>query len=123
VLLGPRLAPASDAGGGFVDPLGFNTPAPQPQPTIPAPILQAFAATPASGYDSTTGTLITNTSAAISNQNSSNLMGLQPLKVNARPSYLVPLKVVMGISSSFITNLFKPGDTITRELTGTEYLQ
>eukprot|EP00775_Hariotina_reticulata_P012591 gene12591-12723_t len=110
-------------GGGFIDPLGFNTPAPQPQPTIPAPILQAFAATPASGYDRSTGTLISNTSTATSRQNSSNLMRLQPLQVSAQPSYLVPLKVVMGISSSFITNMVRPGGTITRELTGTETLQ
>lgn len=40
-----------------------------------------------------------------------------------RPQYVVPLKVIMGISSSFITNAAQPGGQLTRELTGTETLR
>jgi hypothetical protein len=36
---------------------------------------------------------------------------------------LLVLQSLVGISSSFITNLFRPGGEITRELTGTETLK
>eukprot|EP00879_Flechtneria_rotunda_P023516 GHRR01024878.1.p1 GENE.GHRR01024878.1~~GHRR01024878.1.p1 ORF type:complete len:572 (+),score=153.32 GHRR01024878.1:161-1876(+) len=111
-------------GGGFVDPYGFNSQPPNPKPTIPAPILQAFAATNTSGFDN--GTILTQETAANGTTGgtaTSQLNALLPLPVTAQVEYLVPLKVVMGISSSFITNTFKPGGVISRELTGTEVLR
>ncbi|WIA31484.1 hypothetical protein OEZ86_002377 [Tetradesmus obliquus] len=127
-------------GGGFVDPIGFNTPPPDPKPTLPSPILQAFAATAANATGFNNGSLRTNSSAPAANvaagngsnsSSSSNssassggrqLLRLQPLNVTAQPTYVVPLKSLVGISSSFITNMFQPGGEITRQLTGTEAL-
>ncbi|WIA11774.1 hypothetical protein OEZ85_011868 [Tetradesmus obliquus] len=131
-------------GGGFVDPIGFNTPPPDPMPNLPSPILQAFAATAANATGFNNGSLRTNSSApavntaagnssyTISNKSTASnssangtqeqLMQLQPLNVTAQPTYVVPLKSLVGISSSFIINMFQPGGEITRQLTGTESL-
>eukprot|EP00878_Enallax_costatus_P004763 GHUV01005014.1.p1 GENE.GHUV01005014.1~~GHUV01005014.1.p1 ORF type:complete len:688 (+),score=137.57 GHUV01005014.1:137-2200(+) len=110
-------------GGGFVDPQGFNSPPPNPKPIIPAPILLGFADTGASVIGTDNGTLTTNQTVNSTTAAGSRLMQLEPLSVAGKPDFLVPLKQVMGISSSFITNMFQPTATITRELTGTEVLQ
>jgi hypothetical protein len=109
-------------GGGFVDPQGFNSPPPDPKPSIPAPILQAFASTAARVTGLDNGTLTTNETVNSTTPRARQLMQLEPLPTTSKPDFLVPLKMVMGISSSFITNMFKPTRTITRELTGTEVL-
>jgi hypothetical protein len=44
------------------------------------------------------------------------------LDVTVKPFYLVPLKVVAGISSSFLTVMAMPTEPAFRELTGTEVL-
>lgn len=99
---------------------GFNTPPPNPKPTIPGPILRTFAETAShvTGFDS--GTLITNASPPGVNASSGSsqgglpgsssganastigdqLMRLQPLPVTAKPNYLVPLKVCRHIFSA-----------------------
>ena len=174
------------AGGGFVDPLGFNSPPPDPKPTIPPPILDAFAASNASANTSALntsaptppaaagplpGTATTsgrkllqgsvaaaaasgpepspspaaaspqpspsapllpgvlqqqhpNATAGGTNTTSSSaaLNDLLPLDVSVKPLYVVPLKVVTGISSSFLTVLATPATPNLRALTGTEVL-
>jgi hypothetical protein len=113
---------------------GFNSPAPSPPPTLPASLLAAFAASNSTGFDN--GTLLTSTPATPSPQSpdttntTANGTGeprdpiqTELLSLSVKPDYLVPLKVVTGISSSFITNLLKPQGTIGRELTGTEVLK
>jgi hypothetical protein len=108
-------------------------------------VLAAFAATNASGYDN--GTLLTNTSAPPDapgstsapssgrDDSNSSAPGVPPqqqaraasasqlLSLSGQPAFLVPLKVVMGISSSFITNAVQPAGELARELTGTEVLK
>ena len=187
------MYPAHYAGGGFVDPLGFNSPPPDPKPAIPTPILDAFAASNASANTSamntssptaaaapapgaaagaapssvtTTGKKIlqdpaaqTPTSeaanalpgvlqqpdtaavqaagpavqtaaAAAEGTNTTQssaaaaaaLNDLLPLDVSVEPFYVVPLKVVAGISSSFLTVGAMPTTPAARELTGTETL-
>ncbi|KAF6265851.1 hypothetical protein COO60DRAFT_1623718 [Scenedesmus sp. NREL 46B-D3] len=74
-------------GGGFVDPIGFNTPLPEPEPTLPSPILQAFAATAANVTGFNNGSVRTNSSAG---GPGGQLMRLQPLQVTAKPVYVVP---------------------------------
>jgi len=118
---------------------GFNSPAPDPTPPLPASLLAAFAATNATGFDN--GTLLTphngsNTppqgaaaaggqpgNDAVNNTQQRPGVQIELLSVTVQPDYLVPLKVVTGISSSFITNLVKPRKELGRELTGTEVLK
>lgn len=57
------------------------------------------------------------------NRTSQPLVQAELLSLSVKPDYLVPLKVVTGISSSFITNMVQPGSRIGRELTGTETLK
>jgi hypothetical protein len=121
---------------------GLNSDAPTPPPTLPASLLQAFADTNVSGFDNGTRLTTRNTSSTPTNEtppvaaagqarldsavNSSALQQLvqtELLSLSVQPSYLVPLKVVAGISSSFITNLVQPSQRIGRELTGTEVLE
>lgn len=85
-------------GGGFSDVVGLNTPAPQPPPQLPAPVLAGFAATNVSGFDN--GTLLSSgTGAAAAGQlspqggNASAAFQSEPLPVTSKPAYLVPLKV------------------------------
>jgi hypothetical protein len=117
---------------------GFNSPAPSPPPSLPPSLLAAFAASNATGFDN--GTILTATNASntedttptgpsnatagnTTQQQHQRLVQSELLSLSVRPDYLVPLKVVMGISSSFITNLIQPAGTIGRELTGTEVLR
>jgi hypothetical protein len=117
---------------------GLNSPAPNPPPTLPPSLIAAFAASNATGFDN--GTLLTATNASnaeaatpngpsnttagnTTQQQQQQLVQSELLSLSLKPDYLVPLKVVMGISSSFITNTVKPGSTIGRELTGTEVLR
>jgi hypothetical protein len=124
--------------------VAFNSPGPQPPPPLPAAVRAAFAATNVAGFDN--GTLLTPINASSGPQDAGinstaadrapDGIGLLPgsnstqqvvktelLSLSVKPDYLVPLKVVTGISSSFITNMVKPGGAIGRELTGTEVLQ
>lgn len=114
---------------------GFNSPAPNPPPTLPASLTAAFAATNVNvtGFDN--GTLLTVTNAPATppdeappasgagNSTSWPLIQTELLSLPVKPDFLVPLKVVAGISSSFITNLVQPDSRIGRELTGTETLK
>lgn len=136
--------------------VALNSPAPDPPPTLPAPILAAFASTNTTGFDNGTrltagtnassstappaegaggggaggaaapgSTDATNSSSAGSDSSSSRsvLMQNEVLSLAVQPDYLVPLKVVTGISSSFITNKLQPQGRIGRELTGTEVVR
>lgn len=50
-------------------------------------------------------------------------VGSELLSLSVKPDYLVPLKVVNGISSSFLTIVVQPGRDIGKDLTGTEVLK
>lgn len=125
---------------------GFNSGAPNPPPTLPASLLRAFATTNASGFDNGTRLTTRNapntpigrtppapaagragrtnaTNGALNSTALRQLVQTERLSLSVQPAYLVPLKVVAGISSSFITNLVQPSRRIGRELTGTEVLK
>ncbi|KAF8071043.1 hypothetical protein HT031_001125 [Scenedesmus sp. PABB004] len=112
-------------GGGFTDPAGLNSAPPAPAPPLPAPIVAAFAAAAAAGADN--GTLLAANASAANNASAATaaaaLNALLPLSATVQPDFLVPLKMVAGISSSFTTNALKPGGKLGRELTGTEVLR
>ncbi|KAF8071044.1 hypothetical protein HT031_001126 [Scenedesmus sp. PABB004] len=112
-------------GGGFTDPAGLNSAPPAPAPPLPAPIAAAFAAAAAAGADN--GTLLAANASAANNASAATaaaaLNALLPLSATVQPDFLVPLKMVAGISSSFTTNALKPGGKLGRELTGTEVLR
>lgn len=131
--------------------VAFNSPAPPP-PSLPASVQAAFAATNVTGFDNGTILSASNATsmppvgggaaagglpgAASDAGNSSRgvtvtvtVTAQQPslqtelLSLSVQPDYLAPLKVVVGISSSFITNGFQPSSDFGRTLAGTEVLR
>jgi hypothetical protein len=129
-----RTSPAETIGGGFVDPQGFNSAPPNPTPEIPA-VLAAQLGTAATGGLSAPkppnaiAAAAANTSGRALLQaprskmtSSSNLNSDLPLKAAVNSSFVVPLKVMMGISSSFLAQITTPETKGRQELTGTEDL-
>ena len=110
-----------------IEQVGFNSPAPNPPPALPPTVLAAFAATNATGFDN--GTLLSAANASSASITSDSTKTTQPviqtelLSLSAQPDYLVPLKVVAGLSSSFIANLVQPTRELGEAITGTEILK
>ncbi|KAF6255568.1 hypothetical protein COO60DRAFT_1661215 [Scenedesmus sp. NREL 46B-D3] len=131
--------PARTIGGGFVDPQGFNSAPPDPAPEVPAALAAAVGADP-TGFDALvmpppaaapTAAKATNSSgrallqAPGLNSNASTDKSLNsqlPLTTAVTASFVVPLKVVVGISSSFLAQLTTPEKQQRQERTGTEDL-
>jgi hypothetical protein len=168
--------PNNTIGGGFVDPIGFNSLPPRPAPVVPealqaslgqvpanlwAPIpsasvrsrgtagkrrrslLQGAAAAPApvaaspiggaSGNGqpgvaggAVPGDQVAPEAARATTGSTVNDMGnneLLPLETTVNSSFIVPLKIAAGISSSFMAQGLKPAENeALQELTGTEKL-
>jgi hypothetical protein len=126
-----RTNPADTIGGGFVDPQGFNSAPPNPTPEIPVTLAAQLGAG-APGFDAPPP----NATAAAANKSGRALLqapiskrsspsGLNsdlPLKAAVNSNFVVPLKVMMGISSSFLAQITTPEKKARQELTGTEDL-
>jgi hypothetical protein len=142
--------PNATVGGGFVDPQGFNSAPPNPAPKTPAALTTPESLNTAAAASSSNATaaapvasaireaqtgpalgtgkhrLLLQTQAAKTNATSTAAAALnaqQPLQTSVDSTFIVPLKVMMGISSSFLAQGLRPDLTGTlAELTGTEDL-
>eukprot|EP00878_Enallax_costatus_P000930 GHUV01001060.1.p1 GENE.GHUV01001060.1~~GHUV01001060.1.p1 ORF type:complete len:719 (+),score=173.97 GHUV01001060.1:262-2418(+) len=144
--------PNRTVGGGFVDPQGFNSAPPNPVPDVPAALASSLgsgvsstagaalpgdtaAPVPAAAAASAlkaaqTGkhrlllqTPSSNLTAAAAGVRNAALNAELPLQTTVDSTYVVPLKVMMGISSSFLAQGLRPDLAGTlAELTGTEDL-
>jgi len=114
--------------------VAFNSPAPEPTPQLPPSLLKAFTATNVTGFDNYTllsanASDATNTSSTAAPGGTAPLNSTQQLietellSLTVQPDYLVPLKVVAGISSSFLANAVRAEREVGEELTGTEVLK
>lgn len=107
--------------------MAFNSPAPEPIPQLPLSLLEVFAAN--QSLTSKNGTLLTapnaSTAAAVNTSLNSSQKVIQTelLSLSVKPDYLMPLKVVAGISSSFLANIVRAKNESGQELTGTEVLK
>jgi hypothetical protein len=111
--------------------VAFNSPAPKPIPQLPLSLLEVFAAN--QSLTGKNGTLLTalnasaaaafNTSLNRSQQISQKVIQTELLSLSVKPDYLMPLKVVAGISSSFLANVVRAEKESGQELTGTEVLK
>jgi hypothetical protein len=132
-----RTTPAETIGGGFVDPQGFNSAPPNPTPEIPVVLAAQLGAgsTGGSAPKSLNAPTVPAVTAAANKTgrallqapaskltSSSNLNVDLPLKTNVNSNFVVPLKVMMGISSSFLAQITTPEKQARMELTGTEDL-
>jgi hypothetical protein len=125
-----RTAPAETIGGGFVDPQGFNSAPPNPTPEMPAALaatLGANAAPSAASTSAPAAAKAANSSGrallqAPGSKSNSNLNEDLPLKTAVNSTFVVPLEVMMGISSSFLAQITTPEKKSRQELTGTEDL-
>lgn len=107
--------------------MAFNSPAPEPIPQLPLSLLEVFAAS--QSLTGKNGTLLTapnaSTAAAVNTSLNSSQKVIQTelLSLSVKPDYLMPLKVVAGISSSFLANVVRAKKESGQELTGTEVLK
>jgi hypothetical protein len=119
-----------------VDPQGFNSAPPKPTPEIPAVLAAQLGTGPTGGLDAPEPPNATAAAAAAANRSgrallqapvskmtsSSDLNSDLPLKTAVNSNFVVPLKVMMGISSSFLAQITTPETKGRQELTGTEDL-